>query len=141
MSLMITADNTVNDNHWWRELLRIYAKPGEYFEIHCWSDEKNEFMLAEEFGEPACYSLPDMKIVYGTMTERMISYLLYGRKPVNSQCYNKMVPFYTIRVGNHFSSEKYGTEMILKSRSLQEKELIAKILSDAGRGISVFYNK
>ena len=141
MSMMVTADNIVNDNHWWRELLRVYAKPGEYFEIHCWSDEKNEFLLAAEFGSPACYLLPDMKVVHGTMTERMISYLLNGRKPVDSQCYNKMVPFFTIRIGNHFSSEKYGTEIILQSRSLQEKELIARILSNAPEGISVFYNK
>lgn len=141
MSMMIIADDAVSDNRWWRELFRIYAKPGEYFEIHCWSDEKKEFLLAEEFGEPACYSLPDIKIIHGTMTDRMISYLLYGSKPVDSQCYNKMVPFFTIRIGNHFSSEKYGTEIILQSRSLQEKELITKILSDAGQGISVFFNK
>ncbi len=141
MSLMITANQTVSDNQWWREIFRIHARIGEYFEIHCWSDEQKELRLAEEFGQSACFSIPDMKIVHGTVTEHFISYLLYGSKPTDCQCYNKMVPFYTIRIGNHFSSEKYGTEVILQSRSPQEKERIAKTLSAEGKGVSVFYNK
>lgn len=141
MSLLITANQTVKDNQWWREIFRIHARIGEYFEIHCWSDELKELRLAEEFGQSACFSIPDMKIVHGTVTERFVSYLLHSSKPIDCQCYNKMVPFYTIRIGNHFSSEKYGTEVILQSKSAMEKEKIAYILSAVGEGVSAFYNK
>lgn len=137
MSLMISIDNAVSNNQWWKDLLRLFAKPGEYFEIHCWLDETEELRIAGEFGKIACYSMPDIRIVHGTLTDRLISILLNMSKPVDCECYNKMVPFFTIRIGDDFSSEKYGTEIILKSRTTFESEKVEKILST----ISLVYGK
>lgn len=129
MTYMISVERTAEDNFWWQELLRLFAKPGEYFEIHCWADEVKELKIAEQFGERACYGMPDLIIVHGTLTEKMVSYLLNEKKPVDCACYNKMNPFFTILIGEHFSSEKYGTEIILKSRFPKEDKQIEQIIS------------
>ena len=141
MNLMITADQSVKDNQWWRDLFQICAKTGDYFEIHCWQDEKTELRLAEDYGDIACYSIPDMKIVHGTISDRLLAYLEYVSKPRDSECYNKMVPFYTVRIGNHFSSEKYGTEIMLNSRSPKIEKQILAILSGIEPGIIVYSNR
>lgn len=141
MSLFISADNNITDNLWWKDLFQIFANPGDYFEIHCWFDESRELKIAQKFGEKACYGMPDLKIIHGTLTDRLISYLLNEEKPGDCTCYNKMVPFFTIRVGDHFSSEKYGTEIILKSRSPKDEERVKRVLKNMGENIKMYQNK
>ena len=140
MNLFISVNNEISDNQWWKDLLSICAVPGEYYEIHCWADENRELQLANRFGEKACYGMPDLKIIHGTLTERLISYLLMEEKPADCTCYNKMVPFFTIRIGEHFSSEKYGTEIILKTRSATEIQRINRILDNMGNNIKIYKN-
>ena len=139
--MLISADSNVMDNHWWKKLFRMHAAVGEYFEIHCWNDEKDALQVAETFGKAACYTIPDLKIVHGHLTERLITYMEHCMKPIECECYNKMVPFFTIRIGDHFSSEKYGTEIILRSRSVHEKVQIEGIVSGRSSGITVYYNE
>lgn len=141
MNLMITADNSVCDNQWWKDLFVACVKSGDYFEIHCWQDEKTELRLAGDYGDTACYSIPDMKIVHGTVSDRLLAYLEYVAKPSDAHGYNKMVPFYTIRIGNHFSSEKYGTEIMLNIKSPKSEKQVLNILGRMGRGITVYGNK
>ena len=121
-------------------MLRIYARPGEYFEIHCWADETRQLKIAEQFGERACYGMPDLKIIHGTMSEKLISYLLGEEKPKDCECYNKMVPFFTIVIGDHFSSEKYGTEIILKSRNKKEEKQIDQVLKSLESKAKIYRN-
>lgn len=118
MDMLISAEKTVKDNQWWKDIFRIFVTPGDYFEIHCWSNENKEIQIAEQFGERSCFGMPNQKIIHGTLNEE---------KP-NSRNYNKMVPFYTIHIGDLFSSEDYGTKVILRNRSKREKEQIEKIL-------------
>lgn len=141
MNVLITADNSVCDNQWWKDLFVACVKPGDYFEIHCWQDEKTELRLAGDYGDTACYSIPDMKIVHGTMSDRMQAYLEHVGKPSDAHGYNKMVPFYTIRIGNHFSSEKYGTEIMLNIKSPKSVKQVLNILGRMGRGITVYGDK
>ena len=140
MSFMISVGNSADNNLWWKDLLRLYAVPGEYFEIHCWSDERKELQVAEQFGERACYGMPDMKIIHGTLTEKLISFLLNEKKPSDCDCYNKMTPFFTILIGEYFSSEKYGTEIILKSRSSREEKQIQEIVSCLNTKAKIYTN-
>lgn len=37
-------------NQWWKELLSLYLKEGEPFEIHCWKNEKEEIASALQYG-------------------------------------------------------------------------------------------
>lgn len=141
MSLFISVDNNATDNQWWKDLFRIFANPGDYFEIHCWFDESRELQIAQQFGEKACYGMPDLRIIHGTVTDRLISYLLNVEKPDDCICYNKMVPFFTILIGDHFSSEKYGTEIILKSRSNKDDVRLNHVLDNMGKNIKIYRHK
>lgn len=141
MSLYISADNHITNNLWWKELLRILVKPGDYFEIHCWTDERRELHIAQQFGEKSCYRMPDLIIIHGTLTDRLILFLLNEEKPDDCTCYNKMVPFFTIRIGNYFSSEKYGTEIILKSRHPKDDEKVKQVLDNMGTNLKIYQNK
>ena len=140
MSIMISVDNTADDNLWWKDLLKLFASPGEYFEIHCWTDEKKELQIAEKYGQKACYGMPDLKIVHGSLSDKLISYLLNEAKPSDCECYNKMIPFFTIIIGEHFFSEKYGTEIILTSRSPKEERQIEHILSSLEGKAKIYRN-
>lgn len=126
---MISVDDSTPENQWWKELFRLYARSGEYFEIHCWSDEAEELALAKRYGSTACYSMPDIKIVHGILSDELIQFFLQEEKPADRSCYNKMVPFFTVRVGSAYSSEKYGTEVLVTSRSTSEEESIKRIIS------------
>ena len=137
---MITVDNFVGNNQWWKELFSLYARPGEYFEIHCWLDEYEALQTAKQYGEIACYGMPDVKVIHGILTERFISFLMNAEKPRDCQCYNKMVPFFTVLIGDHFSSEKYGTEIILRSRSKREQEKIDKIINNISANTKIYRN-
>ena len=138
MDLMISVDDSTPDNQWWKEIFRLYARSGEYFEIHCWSDEAEELALAKRYGSTACYSMPDIKIVHGILSDELIQFFLQEEKPADRSCYNKMVPFFTVRAGSAYSSEKYGTEVLVTSRSTSEEESIRKIISNIADHAKLF---
>lgn len=129
MDLMISVDDSTPDNTWWKEIFRLYARSGEYFEIHCWSDEAEELALAKRYGSTACYAMPDIKIVHGILTDELIRLFLLEEKPADRSCYNKMVPFFTVRIGSAYSSEKYGTEVLVTSKGPSQEESIKRIIS------------
>lgn len=129
MDLMISVDDLTPNNQWWKELFRLYARSGEYFEIHCWSDEAEELALAKRYGSTACYAMPDIKIVHGILTDELIRLFLLEEKPADCSCYNKMVPFFTVRIGSAYSSEKYGTEVLVTSKGPSQEESIKRIIS------------
>ena len=131
MAVMITADDAVCENQWWKELFCLYAKPGLYFEIHCWSDEAEALSAACQYGNVACYNMPDIKIVHGILTERLIGCFLREERPADRSVYNKMIPFFTIRIGNNYSSENYGTQVLLQTDKSVCMDMIDKII--AGR--------
>ena len=139
MSLFISADNNITDNQWWKDLFQIFANPGDYFEIHCWLDESRELKIAQKFGEKACYGMPDLKIIHGTLTDRLISYLLNEEKPGDCTCYNKMVPYFTIRIGSSFSSEKYGTEILLNTDHIVQQDMIEDIIRHRAEHIRFYH--
>jgi len=140
LGVMITIDNSVGSNQWWKDLCSLFARPGEYFEIHCWLDESEALQIARQYGSVACYGMPDLKVIHGTLTDRFISFLMNEDKPQDCDCYNKMIPFFTIRIGECFSSEKYGTEIILQSRSKVELERINKIISNVSPNAKIYQN-
>lgn len=138
MDLMISVDDLTPDNHWWKEIFRLYARSGEYFEIHCWSDEAEELALAKRYGSAACYSMPDIKIVHGILSDELIRFFLQEEKPADRSCYNKMVPFFTVRIGSTYSSEKYGTEVLVTSMGSSQEESIKRIISNIADHAKLF---
>ena len=139
MEFLITADDSVCDNQWWKNLFELYAKPGLYFEIHCWSDEADALLSATKYGSVACYSMPDIKIVHGTLNERLIRSFMREAKPSDRSCYNKMVPYFTIRIGSSFSSEKYGTEILLNTDHIVQQDMIEDVIRHRDEHIRFYH--
>ena len=126
LQIVISAGDSVDSNFWWKELLLFFAHPGEYFEIHCWKNGIGEIETAKQFGEIACFQLPNFIIINGIINEKIIHFFKNVDKPEKYSGYNKMVPFYTLHIGGFFFSEDYGTRMILKPESSKDKIEIQK---------------
>ena len=128
MRLLISVEKPSADYQLWKDIFKIFADPGEYFEIHCWKNENDEIQMASQFGEIACFDIPSITIIYGTVNERFIAFILNEEMPYEKKFYNKIVPFYTVHIGDHFSFEDYGTRIILNMKSNQQKNQVEKLL-------------
>lgn len=137
LNYLISAGKAVEDNQWWLELFWKFAVPGEYFEIHCWVKERNEQIIAARFGETACFGFPNLKVFNGILTERLIHYLSEKRSTERYPFCSKNIPFYTMHIGDSFSSEDYGTRIVLKAKSRKDKEKIDLILNNINTNINI----
>lgn len=130
MSSYILIHNDVKDKKWWNHLITACAVIGEPFEIHCWTDEKTQTKLALEYGKRMTSTWRDGTVIRGIITKEFISFLTQMDKPMDTEVYNKMTPFFTIILGSQLQSEHYGTEIIL-SRTVRERyPYIGRILSE-----------
>ena len=120
MSSYIEVDRNYPDKKWWNEIVRACAVIGDPFEIHCWSDEREETKAALQFGYKVTSSWRGGTVIQGRITKEFLSYLTESKKPEDTEIYNKMTPFFTIIFGNKLHSEHYGTEIII-SKAIREK--------------------
>lgn len=107
----IDFDYTQPTNHEWVEIMKNKLITANIFEIHCWSDEESWTNKVLLFGVLKRTDWNGGKIVSGKVTEEFIEYLLNIPKPIDTEAYNKMTPFFSIFLDNGFSSEHYGTEL------------------------------
>ena len=141
MTMFISVDSSLEDLNWWRELLRLYAREGESFEIHCWYDETDLIHLAEQYGIKVKSSIPEVTVVSGNVTQELLDLLISGNKPEDTSGYNKMTPFYTVRIGENFSSEQYGTAVYLTCESTEQYQQVDTLLQDMKKHASIYRNK
>lgn len=109
-------DGTEKDNSAWLVLISEYIRSATSFEIQCWADEVEEMILALQYGEIKPSNWKKGTIVEGTVTSDFIKMVLEIPKPKDTEIYNKMTPFFSIAFDNGFSSEHYGTEVIIKKK-------------------------
>lgn len=128
MSSYILVGRKKQDKTWWNELVRICAVVGDPFEIHCWYDEREEFVRALRFGQEVKPGWHGGMVVRGKITREFLSYLTELPKPEDIEIYNKMTPFFTIEFGDRLYSEHYGTEMTISRLVRERKPVIARIL-------------
>lgn len=138
MNITISVEKFSGYSQWWNDLLSVFANPGDYFEIHCWTKEHQALQLAEQFGEEACFGMPGLKIIHGTITDHFLRFLLDNERKHHNRFYNKLTPFYTLHIGENFSSQDYGTKIVLKCRSLKEKEKIKNLLIDNNMNLRIY---
>ena len=112
----VSFDYTVKDNLAWLELISEHMKSAKRFEIQCWEDEVEEMILALQYGDIKPSNWKKGTIVEGTVTTDFIRMVLDMPKPKDTEIYNKMTPFFSIAFDNGFSSEHYGTEIIIKKK-------------------------
>lgn len=140
MSVFISVDETAKENRWWKELVSAYARVGDKFEIHCWADEIEAWKLVEKFGWKSRESRPDVVVINGIITSDLVAFLTSGKKPKNGQGYNKMTPCYIVRLGKDFSSEQYGTEVLLTDIPKEKKTTVESALQSISRFAKVYRN-
>ena len=112
-------------NQWWKELLSLYLKEGEPFEIHCWKNEKEEIASALQYGTLEDTNWEYGEVIKGMLTAELIRELLEW-KCTEEDVYEKLTPYFTLQAGN-VCSEHYGTEIYLEQEP-EKDEKIQQIL-------------
>ena len=93
---------------WWQRLLELFLNPGMDFEIRCWREETAAIEAASQYGTISLEDCTDYEVsIKGTVTESMIEMLL---KQPDSSDPEILTPFFTINLGQVFSSSHYGKE-------------------------------
>lgn len=138
MSSYILVDRRCMDKKWWNEIVRACAVIGDPFEIHCWSDEREETKAALQFGYKVTSSWRGGTVIQGRITKEFLSYLTESKKPEDTEIYNKMTPFFTIVFGNTLHSAHYGTEIII-SKAIREKESVIDRILDRMEDIAIVH--
>ena len=103
-------------------------------------DEIDAWKLVEKFGWKSRETRPAVIVVNGIITYDFIAFLTGGKKPKNSQGYNKMTPFYIVRLGKSFSSEQYGTEILLNDISREKKTTVDSVLPKIRSHAKIYRN-
>lgn len=106
----IVFDGTELDNSKWKALISTYLETAKTFEIHCWNEEVEEMRLAQLYGVFKESDWKYGKIIFGEVTALFRNGILSLPKPLDTEIYNKMTPFFSVFLDNGFSSEHYGTE-------------------------------
>jgi len=110
----VSFDFTEKNNSAWLAIISEHIRSAKSFEIQCWEDEVEEMILALQYGEIKPSNWKKGTIVEGIVTPDFIKMVLEMPKPKDTEIYNKMTPFFSIAFDNGFSSEHYGTEVIIK---------------------------
>lgn len=109
----VTLDRSEVDNSKWVSYITVALKDAKTFEIHCWNEETEWIELALEYGSLKYDDWRHGKIITGDVTPEFVQMLLGQPKPVDTEIYNKMTPFFNIFLGGRFQSCHYGTELYL----------------------------
>jgi hypothetical protein len=63
------VDNSLEDNHYWKKLISMFAMVGLKFEIHCWNEETEEIKTALKFGKEKSTDWEFGTIIEGVIDE------------------------------------------------------------------------
>ena len=116
------VDNSLQDNHYWKKLISMFAMVGLKFEIHCWNEETEEIKTALKFGKEKSMDWEFGTIIEGVIDEKFIEMIHHTVKPPDIAICNKMTPFFSIFFENGFSSEHYGTEFHILSAPMNDAD-------------------
>lgn len=97
----------------WKQLAAEHLRTAKHFEIHCWNEETEWIQLAMQFGELKQTNWKFGKVISGAVTPAFRKMLLEQPKPIDTDIYNKMTPFFNVFLDDHFDSSHYGTEVYL----------------------------
>lgn len=140
MNCFISVDTSLKDHLWLSQLFSSCVREGDSFEIHCWYDENDLIRLIEPYGIKGKSSIPDVTVVSGTVTQELLDLLISREKPEDISGYNKMTPFYTVRVGEYFSSEQYGTAVYLTCNSVEQSQQVEMVLQNMKNHANIYRN-
>lgn len=107
----IEFDYTQPTNQQWKSIIKQHLQAAASFEIHCWEEQTKWIDAALQYGEFKETEWSYGKVITGKVAPEFIEMLLNIPKPVDTEIYNKMTPFFSIFLDSGFSSEHYGTEL------------------------------
>ena len=110
---MVTLDRAETNNGKWMSYIMSALDGAKTFEIHCWNEEIEWIELALQYGALKDGDWRYGKIIVGDVTPEFVQMLLGQPKPVDTEIYNKMTPFFNVFLGDKFQSCHYGTELYL----------------------------
>ena len=110
---MITLERTETDNSKWISYITAALDDAKTFEIHCWNEETEWIELALRYGTLKDDDWQYGKIISGDVTPGFVKMLLGQPKPVDTEIYNKMTPFFNVFLDDKFQSCHYGMELYL----------------------------
>jgi len=111
-------------------LVRLCAKIGDKFQVHCWSDELAEMELLSSFASKIDFDWKHGTVFQGRISPEFLSFLCDLPKPQDREIYNKMTPFFTIQFGDTMESSHYGTELYIMQAPENAREDIESILHE-----------
>ena len=122
-------DYEINDINikWWKQIMSVFLKSGQNFEIRCWKNEKEVIEKALKYGKlnEAEKSKNEISI-NGILSEKMIQDILAEPKLDN---YDKWTDFFTINIKDNFCSAHYGAEIYIYDLTDHNVEIIKQIIS------------
>lgn len=133
------ADHEITEVHpsWWSDLMRLFLKEGEPFEIRHWNEEP------EVIEEALCYGAidPDKSTEYETSIVGKISRELIENLNIGEyyKCEVESQPtkFFTIQT-EKISSEHYGNEIYLSEiLSDEERQKVERLLEPIRQYLSI----
>lgn len=111
--ILVEFDKTEPDHKRWLAMVADKLKTAKVFEIHCWEDEREWIQLALQYGEEKYTGWAHGKVITGKVTPDFCEMLLSQPKPLDTELYNKMTPFFNVFLDETFQSCHYGTENYL----------------------------
>jgi len=127
-SIYILED--VTNKEYWNLLFNHFAHEGDNLEIRCWKTEPAEIEKALCYGESKEQSQDALYEVSikGVVTEEIKNKIMAETISIDSSGDRKVVPFFTMNVGESFTSEHYGTEIYLNVSSSKDEDIKLRAL-------------
>lgn len=136
-SIHIDINKSIQSNDWWKQLIKIYAVPGQSYEIHCWNEDlpaiekalkyghikQNNSVLGKTISDNIIAVWEYGKIITGIIDDGFIAMLCDCDIHLSDNGFCEMTNFFSIFFENDFSSEHYGRELHFILSSDHEAEL------------------
>ena len=111
---------------WWKQLMGLFLKPGESFEIRCWREESDLIRQALAYGSKSEARSSGFEVsVTGVLTEQTIRDILDAKPPAGE---DRMTRFFTVASSRIWSAH-YGKQLIISSASETELRKAGAVLS------------
>ena len=122
---MTNTDAVVKNPLWWKEIVPLFLKVGEGFEIRHWREDEETIKKYSSWGKISEEDSGDFEVsLKGSFTKEIIYKLLMEEKPEERE---KMTDFFSINIGR-FHSSHYGKEIAIDDIKEDEREFIRKVL-------------
>lgn len=112
---------------WWHQLMSLFLKPGQAFEIRCWREEREIVAKASAYGALSEDDCTEFEVsIKGTLQSPVINEIVRAHKPQEE---DQMTEFFTIHVEGVVSCGHYGKEIVVFDPSEEVRRQLSAILT------------